>query len=148
MIFSKSFGYGVRSILYLVSVKADSSRVQLWEIAKALNMPRFFLSKILNRLVKEGILDSVKGHNGGFSTNSRTLSTRLSEIAVLTNDDFQSGACVIRLGACNALNPCPLHEQVQPLKRQWDQLLKATTVQDLLIKDRADLLKSIISAVE
>jgi Rrf2 family transcriptional regulator, iron-sulfur cluster assembly transcription factor len=145
MMFSKSFGYGIRSILYLALLKDEKPRVRLDEIAEALNIPRYFLGKVLNRLVKEGLLDSAKGHNGGFSINERSLSTKLSVIAELTNEGFQPGECVLHLGACNRQAPCGLHDLIQPLKQQWNALLMSVSVETLLATGNADILNNIVA---
>ena len=65
MIFSKSFGYALRGVLY-VALSADKGPVQLNEIAEALGVPRHFMGKIMKRLAHNSILDSQKGPSGGF----------------------------------------------------------------------------------
>jgi Rrf2 family protein len=132
MVFSKSFGYAIRSIIYLAKLRDEKSMVQLDEIAEHLNIPRFFLAKVMNRLVKTGVLNSVKGHNGGFSINDKTLSITLTGIMELTGDSVQSGQCALHLGACDANNPCPVHNRIEPLKKQWDSLLSTITVKELV----------------
>ena len=136
MVFSKTFGYAIRSILYVAAQKDRKGKVQLDEIAEALNIPRYFLGKIMNKLVKEGILDSVKGHHGGFSINQRTLTTKLAFITGVTGDSVHSGHCVLHLGSCNATDPCPIHHQAESLKRHWDELLMNISVEDLVLQNR------------
>jgi Rrf2 family iron-sulfur cluster assembly transcriptional regulator len=143
MMFSKSFGYAIRGILFLANPENDNKRVQLDEIAENLQVPRYFLGKVMKRLAKEGILDSVKGHNGGFSANMTTLDTRLAVIAELTGDGFQSNRCVLHLGACDSQNPCPVHRQIEPLKEQWNNTLMRLSVKDLLSEDTHVLLKEL-----
>ena len=140
MVFSKSFGYAIRSIVYLAMVSEKKQKVQLGEIAETLDIPRYFLAKVMNRLVKEGIIAAVKGHNGGFSSNEKTLSTRLTRIMELTGDSLQTNQCVLHLGRCNAAQPCAVHHKMEPMKRQWDALLKTITVQDLIKKDQINFL--------
>jgi Rrf2 family protein len=139
MIFSKSFGYAIRSIVYLASLDDDKPWVQLEELAKELDIPRHFLGKVLNRLVKEGILDSLKGHNGGFKSNDRTLSIRLSTVMALTGDLIISDQCALHLGKCNEHNPCPVHHKVEPLKKQWNAILINITIAELLKKDSSEI---------
>ena len=50
MIFSKSFGYAIRGILYIAVMKNEKQRVQLDEMAGKLNIPRHFLGKIMKRM--------------------------------------------------------------------------------------------------
>jgi Rrf2 family iron-sulfur cluster assembly transcriptional regulator len=138
MVFSKSFGYAIRSILYLASMNEGGNKVQLNEIADTLSIPRYFLGKVMNRLAKEGVLNSVKGHNGGFSINETTLSTTLTRIMELTGDYVEPNQCALHLGPCNSSNPCAVHDQVEPLKRKWRSLLTTVSIKDLVKIEKSD----------
>ncbi len=146
MIFSKSFGYSLRSVLYVAASGANNHRVPLSEVAEKLNIPRHFLGKVMKRLVKEGILSSQKGPSGGFRINERTLNTSLFTFVSITRETGQFDSCVLRLEKCNARQPCPLHRQAEWLKQQWRNLLSSTTVHDLLDKEHPDFIKTITSA--
>lgn len=143
--FSKSFGYAIRSILYLALMEEEKDKIQLDEISEELNVPRYFLAKVMNKLVKEGILDSVKGHNGGFSINEKTLSVKLISIMSLTGESSQFSKCVLQLGKCNASYPCPIHDRVELLRREWQALFKSLTIGDLLKKNENNFMKSLIA---
>jgi len=75
MLLSKSFGYALRGVLYVAMMNASKKKVQLDEMAEKLAVPRHFLAKVMKRVVKEGILSSVRGLNGGFCINESTLQT-------------------------------------------------------------------------
>jgi DNA-binding IscR family transcriptional regulator len=66
MVFSKSFGYAVRGVLYIATMNGERKRIQLDEIAEKLTVPRFFLGKIMQKMVKEGILSPGKENTGVF----------------------------------------------------------------------------------
>ena len=143
MIFSKSFGYALRGVLYVAIMTEEKHKIQLDEIAEKLTVPRYFLGKIMNKLVKEGILASEKGHKGGFSINDKTMQTSLLKLIKITGDNEMFDSCVLRLRKCNSKNPCPLHHEIETLRNQWHKLLAETTVNDLLKKDQPDFIKSI-----
>jgi Rrf2 family transcriptional regulator, iron-sulfur cluster assembly transcription factor len=67
MIFSKSFGYAVRGVLYIVLMQAMKQYVQAKEIAEKLCIPRHFVSKILKKLVKACVLGSSKKNRRFYS---------------------------------------------------------------------------------
>lgn len=117
--------------------------VQLDEIASELAIPRHFLGKVMKKLVKGGVLSSLKGPYGGFCTNEITMETTLLKLVDLTGEPEEFTSCVLRLRKCNAENPCPMHHQIESLRDQWQTLLMSTTVGDLLRKDMADFIKSI-----
>ncbi len=143
MILSKSFGYALRGILYVAMVNDNKDKVQLHEIANQLMVPRHFLAKVMKQVVRKGILDSVRGPHGGFSVNENTLKTKLVQIAEISGDNCGYESCILRLRKCNAKNPCPMHSQVELLRKQWLTLLTSTTLGDLLRKDQPEFINSI-----
>jgi Rrf2 family transcriptional regulator, iron-sulfur cluster assembly transcription factor len=134
MVFTKSFGYSVRSILYLATLKEKKDKVSLDEIAAQLDVPRHFLGKVLKRLVKAGILDSRRGPTGGFQLNETTLQTTLLRVAELTGENEQFQMCVFRLHHCDPRNPCAMHQDAEGLKNEWFRVLSNKTINDLVKK--------------
>lgn len=143
MIFSKSFGYAVRGVLYITLMQDSKRFVQAEEIAAQLAVPRHFVSKILKKLAKRGILASSKGKTGGFTVTDATATTSLAVLAELTDGTDLFGRCTLRLHACRAENPCPVHDQMTAIRRQLQDLLSATTVADLLRGDKENFIRSI-----
>lgn len=143
MFFSKSFGYALRGLLYVAMSNEDRSRVQLEEIARKLAVPRHFMGKVFKKLVKGGVLNSMKGPYGGFFIHENTLGTTLLQLVEITGDTVMYDSCVLRFRKCNAENPCPLHRQIEIFKKEWQNILASTRVGDLLKKDQPDFLKSI-----
>ena len=148
MIFSKSFGYALRGILFVAMEGRNGKAIQLDEIANTLHVPRHFMGKVLKRVVKAGVLHSLKGHKGGFSLNEQTLNTRLILIAELTGELKQFETCILHFPSCNGESPCPLHHKVEPLRIKWRKLLATTQVKDLLDPKSTSVLKSIITKEE
>jgi len=142
MIFSKSFGYAIRSILYVASVQTVQKWVQLDEVAAQLKIPRHFLAKVMKLLAKESILDSQRGPSGGFGINNNTLRTPLIRLLEVTDEPIGFDSCVLRLERCNSKNPCPLHHRAQQLRDDWVRLLSTTTIGDLFGKTEPQLVKS------
>lgn len=149
MIFSKSFGYAVRGILYIASRQHVKSFIQAEEISTNLEAPRHFMGKILKRLAKEGMISSIKGPSGGFAINDKTLSLPLVRLLDITNDVATLNQCMLRMKECNGLNPCAMHSQVESVKNELKSILSTTVIGDLVEKPGnnpvADPVHSIIS---
>ena len=143
MVFSKSFGYALRGVLYVAMLNGNKARVQLDEIAEQLSVPRHFLAKVMKIIVKEGVLNSMKGPYGGFYINEQTMQTSLFRLMEITGEVEELSTCVLRLRKCNALHPCPMHKQIESMRKQWRGLLSSTTVGDLLKKEQPDFIQSI-----
>lgn len=143
MIFSKTLGYALRGVLYISMVSIEKPRVQLDEIAKELSIPRHFLGKVMIKIAKKGVLNSTKGPFGGFSVNDRTMKTSLYDLMEITGETQEFSSCVLRLRECNNKNPCPVHNQIDTMRKNWYQFLSSTTIYDLINKDQPDFIKSI-----
>ena len=62
---SSSAEYALKATHLLASAPGDGRRTAA-ELAEALDLPPNFLSKLLNRLRQEGVLESRRGPSGGF----------------------------------------------------------------------------------
>jgi Rrf2 family protein len=143
MFFSKSFGYALRGILYVAMINDESQKVRVDDIASKLAVPRHFLAKIMNRVVKEGILDSTKGPYGGFSINAETLGSPLIRLLKITDGMEQFNSCVLQLRKCNKANPCPLHFMIEKNRDELQNNFSQITIADLMKQDNNILIESI-----
>lgn len=143
MFFSKSFGYALRGILYIALLQDEQRRIQIDEIADKLSVPRHFLGKIMQNVVKAGLLQSTKGPYGGFSLKEDTLMTPLIKLVETTDGMEQFNICVLQLRNCNRINPCPLHNEVDKIKSRLFEELSQTTIADLLTNDKKLFIKSL-----
>lgn len=142
MIFSKSFGYAIRGILYVALMSDRETNVALDELADNLNIPRHYLGKVMKRIVKEGIIDSRRGPSGGFQANDKTFQISLLKLFEITGEIKQFNSCILRLRSCSETNPCPLHTESGIIKKQWYALMENTTINDLLKRDLSALIKN------
>lgn len=143
MILSKSFGYALRGILYIAAMQDENRKVQIDEIATKLSVPKHFLGKIMQQMVKAGLLKSTKGPYGGFSLSDETLAMPLMRLVEITDGMEQFSMCVLKLKYCNGLNPCPLHLEMEEVKKNYLNVFTKNTFRDLLKDTKSDLLKSL-----
>jgi Rrf2 family transcriptional regulator, iron-sulfur cluster assembly transcription factor len=148
MFWSKSFGYALRGILYVATNGQENRRIRVDEIAPALDVPQPFLSKIMKKMVKHGMLKSTKGPHGGFSLSEKTLSTNLYDLLMLTDSDTPFDSCVLRLKECNARQPCALHHKMKAYREDLLKLFTNTTIRDLLNADNQGQIRSMLANVK
>ena len=77
MKYSKATNYALHTMLFLAK-EASNKPVGVQQLAEMQNVSPTYLSKILTKLVKEGMINSVSGANGGY-----TLSHHWEEISFL-----------------------------------------------------------------
>jgi DNA-binding IscR family transcriptional regulator len=51
--------------------------------------------------------------------------------------------CVLSFKFCNGLNPCPLHHEMEEVKKNYLNVFTKNTLGDLLKDGKSDLLKSL-----
>ena len=73
-------------------------------------IPYHFLSKVLQRLTKFGIVNSVKGRNGGFKITKKGLNSSVSDIIELLEGSCSKSECILNKSECSEKNQCHLHK--------------------------------------
>ena len=142
MLFSKSFGYAIRSVLYIASVRHEKRYVQLEEITSTLHLPKQFTGRLLKILAKEGILTSFKGPTGGFSIREESLQTPLIKLAEII-DGNRLENCVVKKEKCNASNPCPFHDYFSKIREDLTAIMTTTTIAEFVKNNDPDFILSL-----
>lgn len=130
MLLSKSCVYGLQATVLLAS-KKQNGYVTIRELSDELDISFYFLTKVLQRLTKEGILESYKGPNGGVKL--ARVSGQITFIDVVNSIDGNSqlSSCILGLPGCGVMTPCPMHDQWSQLKEKILTIMKSVTLEDL-----------------
>lgn len=130
--FSKACEYGIRAVIYIAKKSLLDRKVSLKEVAKAIDSPEAYTSKILQKLVKNNIINSDKGPTGGFSMDKHKLNkVRLSTIIFTIDGDNIYKGCGLGLKKCNEKMPCPVHNQFKVIREELKKMLETTTLKSL-----------------
>ena len=99
-------------------------------IAEATSVPANYLSKILNRLAKHGVVDSLKGWGGGFRLRPEALDRPIRDVLVILDGHEPDGirACIFGFPRCDDADPCPLHDHWKQIRQSYDRMLGETTI--------------------
>ena len=130
--FSKACEYGIRAAIYIAQQSLVDRKVSLKDVAKAIESPTAYTSKILQKLSKNSIIKSDKGPTGGFSMNKIELDkAKLSSIVYAIDGDAVYTGCGLGLKKCNENKPCPVHNQFKLIREELKKMLETTTVKTL-----------------
>lgn len=122
-IFSKTCEYGIKAVLFIAHTGVQGRMVGIKEIAAGIDSPEFFLAKILQDLSRKGLVNSIKGPNGGFYIADESLKRPISDIVEAIDGDSLLKGCALGLKQCSEINPCPLHEEFKAIRtRIYDML--------------------------
>ncbi|GAB4030218.1 RrF2 family transcriptional regulator [Spirosoma gilvum] len=129
---SKTSGYAIRGLVYLASKSSETHKVGIHELADELAVPQPFLGKIMQGLVRRGIINSTKGPSGGFFVNDHTLTTPLIDVIDAIDGLGMFRRCFLGLPECDGTNPCPLHNRVVGFRDSLRHTLETLTVQEMV----------------
>jgi Rrf2 family protein len=132
--FNKETEYALRALVYIMLQNMKNRRPGTSEISKEIEAPPFYIAKILQRLVKAGFLQSLKGKGGGFFFDPGKPELHLIKLisAIEGNRSFEG--CGFGLKQCSSDNPCPFHDQYTSVRESINKLISEETVQSLADK--------------
>lgn len=132
--FSKACEYGIRASIYITEQSLRDKKVSLKDVAKAIESPEAYTSKILQQLVKNNIIKSDKGPTGGFSIDNQIMekATLSSIVSAIDGNDIYTG-CGLGLKKCNEEKPCPVHNQFKTIRDNLKSMLETTTIKSLAL---------------
>ncbi|MBB6611616.1 Rrf2 family transcriptional regulator [Pontibacter sp. Tf4] len=129
---SKTTEYALRAIVYVAMQDALGLKVGIKEIARELELPVHFIGKILQDLVRKGLIASVKGPGGGFFLHRPASDISILEV-INTIDGMEAfRKCGMGMKQCSDLHPCPLHHEIKAYRVQLLKVFESKTIQTLV----------------
>ncbi|HEX2939239.1 MAG TPA: Rrf2 family transcriptional regulator [Ruminiclostridium sp.] len=125
--------YALRVVLYLFKT-GIGERIEAKTISEHENVPQRFLLKLLRKLAIGGIIESYKGHGGGY-----VITKNPSEISVLNVIEAIEGPvainkCLEDKTLCNAgrAETCEVHKALESVQKNLVSELGSITFSKLL----------------
>ena len=132
--FNKETEYAIRGLVYIQLQNFEGKRPGIAEIAEQIDTPHFYTAKILQRLVRQGFLESQKGKGGGFYFDIKKPAVLLKQLIIATQGDNLFCGCGFGLKECDENNPCPLHDKYALIRNALNQLVMEENIQGLAQK--------------
>lgn len=130
--FSKACEYAIKATIYVAGQSLENKRVSLKDIAREIESPMAFTAKILQELVRNAIMNSVKGPTGGFQIERNNIDRiTLSQIVDAMDGNAIYRGCGLGLKECNAREPCPVHDKFVKIRDDLKMMLEDTSLYEL-----------------
>ena len=134
---TKQTNYAIRLLMYCATNQGQLSRVS--EIAAAYSVPEMFLFKILQPLVEHGMLETVRGRNGGVRLAKPASQITLFDVVRVTEDNFSMAECFSNdASECPLIDSCALNAALRKALGAFFDVLESFSIEDL-IKGRPDM---------
>ena len=124
---TRQTNYAIRILMYCAANEGRLSRIP--EIAAAYSVSELFLFKILQPLVEAGLVQTVRGRNGGVRLGKPATEITLFDVVRVTEESFAMAECFERDATdCPLIDSCGLNEALGA----FFEVLESYTIDDLV----------------
>jgi Rrf2 family protein len=128
---SNTAEYALRAVIHLAEHEGEGL-VRVEDVARELDVPRNYLSKILHALVKRGILASLRGPRGGFRLAVPSSLVSLYDVVEPFDDIEARRTCLLGGQACGDDVPCAVHERWKDVATEVAAFFRETKLADVV----------------
>lgn len=123
--------YALSAALCLATLPQDAYHLAD-EISGLTGLSAGYLSKILQRLARRGLLDSRRGANGGYRLGRPAEEITAAEVVAASGPDETGAApCMLEARSCDCSAPCALHRFAARAEGATRRRLDRTTLGDM-----------------
>lgn len=135
MTISRAVDYSILVLSYLSSLPKNNAIKSKSKMAEKLKLPSEFLSKILQKLTKANIIQSVYGPQGGYSLIKMPEEISLRTIIEIIDGPSHMVKCLYDNDVeCNKLKLCQSNiEKMRSVQQQINLILEGVTFDELMV---------------
>jgi Rrf2 family protein len=126
---TKKADYGLIALRHLASVPGGTASTK--DIAEAYRLPVPLLAKVLQRLTKAHILQSIPGTNGGYRLAREPKRISALEVVRAIDGPVILTHCFTDHGTCDQASSCTVREPLRRVHEAILELLNKFTITDL-----------------
>jgi Rrf2 family iron-responsive transcriptional regulator len=128
---TKQTNYAVRMLMYCAANDGSLSRIP--EIARAYGVSELFLFKILQPLTRAGLVETVRGRNGGVRLAKPATDISLFDVVRVTEDSFAMAECFEDgVAECPLVDSCGLNSALRKALNAFFDVLADYSIDDIV----------------
>ena len=127
--FSQTVEYALRAVVHLASKSPQAQTTD--QIATLTRVPRAYLSKVIQGLVRGGIVQSHRGLRGGVSLCQSPDELTILEVINAVEPIERIRSCPLGLAA-HGVRLCPLHRRLDDAMATVEKAFASTTLAEIL----------------
>ncbi len=127
--------YGTRALVDLAQ-HYGKGPVLVKDIARRQGISQHYLEHLFIRLIAAGLLKSTRGAKGGFALAKPPEQIKVSQVIELMEGSLAPVSCVDDPKACSRTSSCVMREVWSEVKAAMSEVLEATTLQNLVERQR------------
>ena len=127
---SKKADYALMAMKHLAQ-KRDVSSTSAREIAEQYDIPIELMAKVLQRLVRSGLLVSTQGTRGGYTLRLPAASISVSDVIQAIDGPFSVTACSTENNGCDQYSKCSVRDPLWQIRERIAAALATVSVAEL-----------------
>jgi Rrf2 family protein len=127
---TKKADYGLMAMKHLAE-RAHDGACSAKDVADAYDIPQEALAKILQRLVKAGLLHSQHGANGGYTLARAAKQISAFEVIRAIDGPLFITSCITVRGECGQSGRCTIREPLRRVNESIEQVLRRITISEM-----------------
>ena len=133
---TKKADYGLMAMRHLAE-HGHGAACSAKDVAESYGIPQEALAKILQRLVKAGLLLSQHGTNGGYTLARAPETISAFDVIRAIDGPLFITSCITVRGECDQSDRCIIREPLRRVNDSIEQVLKSISISEM--KDEEDL---------
>ena len=136
--------YGLKAMFQL-SLNQSNGPIPLKNIASKQNISEQYLEQIFSSLKKSGLVQSVRGAQGGYLLSKEPKDIKVSDIMNILEGPVEVADCIDNV-SCDNIDCCATRLLWTKIKNSIDEVMESITLQDIVddyneMKDKNSLLE-------
>lgn len=127
---TKKADYGLMAMKHLAE-HADQGACSAKDVADAYGIPQEALAKILQRLAKAGLLNSLHGTNGGYTLARDANRISAFEVIRAIDGPLFITSCITVRGECDQTDRCTIREPLRRVNQSIEDVLRRITISEM-----------------
>ena len=125
---SRRVDYALRAVIHLGTEQGSGRVCTIAEIAERERLPRQFLEKIFQQLIRRGLVRSRRGPNGGYELGRPAEEMTFRDVIEAVEGPIALNVCVGEHPDCSLLGACGMNRVWVEGQRRVMDLFESTTI--------------------
>lgn len=127
---TKNTDYAVRALVHLAS--NPGRFIPSSEIAASECIPESFLKRLLQKMIREGILEAREGAAGGVQLKKKADRITVIDLIRIFQGQFQLSECMFRRKICPNRATCVLRSRIRGIEKKIETEFAGITIATLI----------------
>jgi FeS assembly SUF system regulator len=115
---SKKADYALIAMKHLAQKASGASSTSARDIAEQYDIPIELMAKVLQRLVRTGLLVSTQGTRGGYTLSRASRSISIADVIQAIDGPFSVTACSTENNDCEQYSKCSIRDPLWQIKER------------------------------